>query len=493
MKRVCDYDLYDFQKKGVDAILNGFDRHGCFLLGDEMGLGKTIQAYRAFILNNKDIHPVFPSLVICPSSLKHIWVELFHNDTRVVDEVGMGLDENMTGNTLVIVSYTTLGFAFKAFLSSFSLSYTEKILLKKIYNNKSIPIFHDVNPKYKWLYETCWSTIIIDEIHKLKNEKSLITKAVAALDADYRLGLTGTPFVNSGNDIITIIKYGLSMFDLRWEYIKSSPDSFYFNTILDNITLIRTKTDVGFKKRDTLNEDVIIPWVNRDEYTQLEYESNQERDTTKHIYQYYDESDKMFNQRKRANMKSFLGTLQLLRQKCLCKEKLDMLLQIYNSQKGKIVVFSTYKKLLKSVVSEYLTINGVSNVMYCGGSKKKQKDSLYKFKHHDSIRVLLVVKAAGALGLNLQDVSSTLVILEPHFNKALDEQIAGRIDRIGQKQNVVVKKLYMDDSIDMTLFNLQHEKQNIITAWTDGDIGGVRKSFDTTKQFFKKYNEKEYK
>ena len=58
--------LYPFQRETLEFAL---ERHGRILIGDEMGIGKSVQALACSLL----FEEVFPLLIICPSSLKHVW------------------------------------------------------------------------------------------------------------------------------------------------------------------------------------------------------------------------------------------------------------------------------------------------------------------------------------------------------------------------------------------------------------------------------------
>jgi SNF2 family DNA or RNA helicase len=59
--------------------------------------------------------------------------------------------------------------------------------------------------------------------------------------------------------------------------------------------------------------------------------------------------------------------------------------------------------------------------------------------------------------------------MDPHFNEALDEQAAQRIDRHGQKHVVVVRKLYMRGSVDEAIRTMQEKKRIQVAAWTQGE------------------------
>jgi len=43
------------------------------------------------------------------------------------------------------------------------------------------------------LKKFCWRYLIIDEAHRIKNEKSILSQVVRLYDSQYRLLLTGTP------------------------------------------------------------------------------------------------------------------------------------------------------------------------------------------------------------------------------------------------------------------------------------------------------------
>lgn len=137
----------------------------------------------------------------------------------------------------------------------------------------------------------------------------------------------------------------------------------------------------------------------------------------------------------------------------------------------KMIVFSTFKVFLERVMTPWLDQIGIQSVLFCGGSRPKQQRVLDDFRKNQSIKVMLIVKSAGSEGLNMQFDANRCIIADPHFNMALDEQAAQRIDRIGQTKEVIVRKLYMEGSIDEAMRIMQHEKQVNVNAWT-GD--GVR-------------------
>ena len=432
--------LYPHQKAGVDAILAGFNAvfissdcrqtHGkAFLLADEMGLGKTIQALTAVSRNLTDK----PTLVVCPASVAAVWTgpdyanyfaDVFP-DLRDIKHLS-----DLTSKSLVVCSYAML---------------------------VRTPLDQE------------WGHVILDEVHSIKNPKSAKCKAVAKLKAEFRLGLTGTPVMNSGNDMVTIMKFGLGMEKVDWNRVRGSPNGPYCCVLLERFTLRRTKNDVDLDQRQSNDEIVVLSWDN--------YEAGVEAYRVVKEQAMHDKSWKMFFKR-----------MQRLRQLCLHADgkpspKMRKLMEIWEAHnRERLVVMSAYRSFLVNVLSPWLKDQGVRVAIFRGGPRSAQQRALRLFKDVD---MLLVVKQAGAVGLNLQKSSACVVIMDPHFNASLDDQAAHRVDRIGQEKKVCVYRLFMAHSIDTAMLEMQKVKKEQAEAWTRKKSG---KSYDLFKLHLTKYD-----
>lgn len=136
----------------------------------------------------------------------------------------------------------------------------------------------------------------------------------------------------------------------------------------------------------------------------------------------------------------------------------------------KMLVFCSFRKFFERTMGPWLDQIGVGYRLFCGNSKKRQERALRDFDRLPDVRVLLIVKAAGSVGLNLQHATNVCIIMDPHFNAALDEQAAQRIDRIGQTEEVIVRKLFMQGSIDEAMRLMQQDKQRGIEASKRGNM-----------------------
>jgi len=164
------------------------------------------------------------------------------------------------------------------------------------------------------------------------------------------------------------------------------------------------------------------------------------------------------------------------------------MVQVYELLKEhqKIVVFCSFKVFLEKIMQIWLDQIGVDSVIHCGNGRKKQKQAIKSFHDDPNIRILLIVKQSGAEGLNLQIASNVCVIMDPHFNTALDEQAAQRIDRLGQNKEVIIRKLCMEGSIDEAMKMMQKNKLETTAAWLKKS--DKKRNLETHSMFLSKYD-----
>ncbi|EFJ05584.1 hypothetical protein SELMODRAFT_40953, partial [Selaginella moellendorffii] len=186
--------LLEHQREGVRFLYNLYKQKIGGILGDDMGLGKTIQsiAFIAAILHNDGelFRLPFRSkanlseakkkvvLVLCPTSVIENWqrefeawgsfpLGVYHGAQReaIVDKVRRDeLD-------VVITSHDTF----------------------RIHGSS--------------LQEIDWDCVIVDEAHRLKNEKSQLYKACCRLRTKCRFGLTGTILQNKLIDLFNVFEW----------------------------------------------------------------------------------------------------------------------------------------------------------------------------------------------------------------------------------------------------------------------------------------------
>ena len=169
---VGPYELYPHQLAAVQwmAQREEDDEVRGGLLCDDMGLGKTVTTV-AFLHQ----HPVETTLILCPLAVVHQWVRCIkavgqmsiytlHKQTWRLEVAGQG----QSPKKVYVANYDKLTSAEDAFAMHFG-------------------------------------RVVCDEAHILRNCETKKTKAVKELGADRYWMLTGTPIVNSGSDLASLM------------------------------------------------------------------------------------------------------------------------------------------------------------------------------------------------------------------------------------------------------------------------------------------------
>ena len=74
---------------------------------------------------------------------------------------------------------------------------------------------------------------------------------------------------------------------------------------------------------------------------------------------------------------------------------------------------------------------------------------------------------AGGVGLNLTSAHYA-IIFEPWWNPFAEQQAEDRIFRIGQKQDVIIYKMIVTNSIEEKILNLQNSKKELFESVMNG-------------------------
>lgn len=86
--------------------------------------------------------------------------------------------------------------------------------------------------------------------------------------------------------------------------------------------------------------------------------------------------------------------------------------------------------------------------------------------------VFLISLKAGGTGLNLT-AADYVIILDPWWNPAVEDQAADRAHRLGQQRPVTVYRLIMKNSIEEKIIKLHHDKRDLASdLLSGGDMSG---------------------
>jgi chromodomain-helicase-DNA-binding protein 7 len=183
--------LRAYQLEGVNWLNFSWFNHRNCLLADEMGLGKTIQSL-AWIQSIYSYGIRGPFLVIAPLSTIPNWQREFElwTDLNVIVYHGSQTSRNMIQEYEMYfkdaAGERTPGvFKFHVLITTYECIITDIIDLKDI----------------------SWRACVIDEAHRLKNQKCKLLEGLRLLEIEARLLLSGTPLQNNINELFSLLSF----------------------------------------------------------------------------------------------------------------------------------------------------------------------------------------------------------------------------------------------------------------------------------------------
>ncbi len=422
--------------------------HGKAILADEVGLGKTIEA--GLILKEYMIRGLVKKvLILVPASLVSQWAAEL-NQKFYIPAVQQKKSYVWEQCDVVVSSIDTA---------------------KR-------------SPHREIVYEQDYDLIIIDEAHKLKNNKTKNYEFVQNLKKKFCLLLTATPIQNRIEEIfnlVSLLKPGhlgnQSYFEESYNAKERSLDGDKHLKELVNKVMIRNRRD-----------DTGIEWTKRHvETVPIEF-SETERDLYDAISQYRSSGSPFMN--------SMFSIMTLQREACSSREavfftlkkmlensdeegrqapthiitdlmkkveqvnknsKAEKALELIKKVDDKVIIFTEYRAT-QLYLQWYLQQNGISSVPFRGGFKRGKKDWM-KQLFQNKIQVLIATEAGGE-GINLQ-FCNHIINYDLPWNPMRLEQRIGRIHRLGQEKDVHIYNFATKNTVEEHILKLLYEKINL--------------------------------
>ncbi len=451
--------LRDYQHKGLDWLnfLREYRLGG--ILADEMGLGKTLQVL-SLIKLDVDQGQKAPNLVVCPTTLVFNWqaeIQKFFPDLKVL--IPQGSDrreqlESMNEYHVVITSYALL--------------------------RRDAEIYE----------KSTFNYLILDEAQHIKNRYTLNARMSKQLKSKYRLVLTGTPIENSVADLWSIFDFlmpgflgGYDRFKERYELpILRDQDQHALSALARKIKpfmLRRLKKDVIKELPEKIEQ---VSWCEL-EPTQAKTYQQMLLLAQREVMDAY--KTQGFNKSRLKILTVILRLRQIcchpqlanvdLGHRLLVSAKLNLLKEmIQESISGghKVLIFSQFIGML-SIISEYLKKENI-NFDYMDGSTDNRGDVVNHFNNTPETKVFLLSLKVGGVGLNLTS-ADTVIIYEPWWNPAVEDQAIDRAHRIGQASTVNAYRLICKGTIEEKILDLQRRKKNLIDSLIISEEGIAKK------------------
>ena len=91
---------------------------------------------------------------------------------------------------------------------------------------------------------------------------------------------------------------------------------------------------------------------------------------------------------------------------------------------------------------------------------------------------------AGSTGLNLVSANN-VILVDPWWNPAIEEQAIDRVYRIGQCKPVNVYKFITNDSVEEKMLRIQNRKKNLVQNLFAFDKEAIKKqNLENFKEIF---------
>jgi superfamily II DNA or RNA helicase len=423
------------------------------VLADDMGLGKTLMTLALLLRLAKKRGPEghsLPSLVVVPTSLLANWrieAERFSPELRMHLWTNIRARANankrvnsLRGRDVVLVSYGALV--------------------------RDAHRLHAVN----------WGVLVFDEAHALKNRRAKRTLAASGLRASIRFALTGTPLENRLSElwsIFSIVNPQLLGSRERFEQRFVAPierqadrqSLLRLQTLLRPFMLRRTREEVLSELPEKIE---IVRYVKPEKEERQLYESMRK--------QAFDRIMQSSQQHPgQANMTALTELMRLRRACCDPKlvapkwrggrAKLEALRDLVDEVRAagnKALIFSQFVDVLTQV-RIWLDKEKIAYEYLDGRTPAPARQAAVDAFQSGSAELFLISLRAGGNGLNLT-AANIVIILDPWWNPAVEDQASGRAHRMGQERKVTVVRLVNQGSVEEGITKLHQHKRELAAS-----------------------------
>ena len=458
--------LKALQKEGVKFLLSN---KKC-ILADGMGSGKTIQSIVASICTNVD-----KILIICPASVKSTWKRelMYYVDEKDITIV----NGNNWGETtkFTIINYDILD----NFYTVPTENVIEEVVTKDENNNIVTKLVTKTKKSTKKavieecmknsrLFQEKFGCIIVDEVHRMVNNKSIRYQVIDDLfkrtRPPFRFLLTGTPMTNKPMNLYYILKLiDAEVTDDYRFYVKRYCGGKEMKLRTGKKILIANDAT----NLDELKEKIKHVYIRRllSQMSDMvkknievkEYDLNEKQ--TLRYNELWDEYVKAQEEKGNNDSEAYRQLVEgtIVRQ-YLAKEMIPNTIHLAEEiidNDEKVIISCTYTE----EVNELKKYFGKIAVVYDGKMTSKQKDkSEYEFMNNPKIKVFIGQIDSASVGLTLT-AATKLIFNSFSFSSHVLKQMEDRIYRLTQTKDVTCYYQVFTDSVSQHVYNTVLKKE----------------------------------
>lgn len=475
----------DAWKAGLPGVLNA----------DEQGLGKTLQTISFLVWLNEHMKvadPKLPLLIVAPTSLLRNWEEEVE---RHVERPGLGhlvrLYGSATGARKQIGSEgkeTTDG------TSRLDLSdIVQAVQQGRGHLTWVLTTYTTLTNYQHSLARIPFAAAVFDEIQNIKNPGTLAAHAARAMNANFRIGLTGTPIENATFDLWAIMDQLTpgalgSLRDFKKSY--GMPDEGNMNELyarvftpqhnMPPLALRRLKSEVAkdLPSKTRLLHPRLMPAQQAQRYDEARI---------KLASGGMGAALKMLQHIRGVSVHPAIDEITSDNDFITASARLTATFDILRTVKAKeerALVFIEHRKMQYRFIELAKAELGLRKVDMINGETpiKKRQEIVNRFQKHldtgPNFDLLVLGPKAAGTGLTLT-AATHVIHLSRWWNPAVEEQCNDRVHRIGQMRPVsvhlplAIHSGLRETSFDILLQSLMQRKRRLASAalWPMGEAG----------------------
>ncbi|KAJ8252744.1 hypothetical protein GJAV_G00205090 [Gymnothorax javanicus] len=434
--------LRSYQLDGVKWLAQCLaSQEGC-ILGDEMGLGKTCQTISLLVYARGARGDEGPFLILSPLSVMENWREEMERFAPSLSVVCYQGDKVKRAALQMELSSQ----CFNVLLTTYELCLNDASFLKR------------------WK----WKVLVVDEAHRLKNQNSLLRRALTEFSVRFRVLLTGTPVQNSLQEVYSLLSFiqpPIFPEDRAEDFVSAfasvqtdSALAAQLHSVLRPFLLRRVKAEVALELprktelvvyhglsalqkryyRAVLMRDLDAFQNEQGSRTRLLNVLMQLRKCVNHPYLFDGVEPEPFEMGEHLVEAS--GKLHLL----------DRMLEFLQKGGHRVLLFSQMTRVL-DILQDYLEYRGYSYERLDGSVRGEERNLAIKNFSSKDVFIFLLSTKAGGVGMNLT-AADTVIFMDSDFNPQNDLQAAARAHRIGQTRAVKVIRLLGRDTVEEIVY-----------------------------------------
>jgi SNF2 family DNA or RNA helicase len=466
-----DIDLFPHQRADVQFLAHV--RRA--ILASEMGVGKTAGAIRTLVELTRRGEEVFPTLVVCPNSVKRSWkreFEMWWPGLKVQVISGTAAQRKKLFKQPAHVQIIN----YEATRSHSRLAPYGSIALKRCVDcggedPKVTTAKCQVHERE--LNKIKYRTVIADEAHRIKDPTSQQTRALkaAAIGAEFRYAMTGTPIANNIIDLWSILNF---VDPYEWP-----SKTRWIDHMVDVVTnvfggLVSASIRAGFEDefRQTIDprmrrmtKKVVLPFLppiipeRRDVPMTPKQEKAYNEMAIRMIAEMEDSmlvtTQPMTQTMRLLQLASSYGEVEhkseinpmtgeeVIREKLILtapSSKIDAFIDDLDDFEGRATIVFTVSSQLAKLLSQALEKKKIDHGMITGAQNEWEREQAIERFQKGYTKFIIMTVAAGGTGITLT-AADTVVYLQRDWSLINMEQSIARAHRIGSEKHSSILRI----------------------------------------------------